>query len=89
MKAIEVARKVVAEKSLHVFRPKKDSPGEYDAKPWGGGSKRGWTYLDLFSASAFVTVYDAVNAENQAKLDGFELGKAVAISFKLLNKNQG
>lgn len=88
MKGIEVARKVVAEKSAYLVRPMKGHEGQYDAKPWSG-NKRGWMFVDLFSASTLVAVYDAINAEDQAKLDSFELPKAIAIAFKLLKKNQG
>lgn len=85
MKGIEVARKVVAEKSLYMFRPKKDSPGEYDAKPWSG-NKRGWTYLDLFSASIYVRGYDAQPDAIKAKLDAMHLTRAVLLVMKASNQ---
>lgn len=55
---------------LQVIRPKKDgAPNEYDAKPWPGGNKRGWTLLDAYSASAVTQVHEALNDTNKAKLE--------------------
>lgn len=84
MTNIEVARKVVAEKQAHLFRERKGEPGQYDAKPYGGGSKRGWVILDGFTASAIVQVYDALKPENQAKYAAFPIQKMAAIAFKLM-----
>lgn len=89
MKAIEVARKVVETKGCHLFRAKKNAPGEYDAKPYFSGNKRGWVALDLFSASAVCTVYDKLSDENRAKYEtmGAEpngLVKMAKLAFKLI-----
>lgn len=83
MKAIEVARLVKAE-GVHVFRERKGAPGEYDAKPFFQGSRRGWVALDAFSASAIVTVHDALNETNRAKFAALPLAKAAAVAFKLI-----
>lgn len=82
MTSIEVARRVVNEKSAYLFREKAD--GSYDAKLFFAGSKRGWTCLDLFSASALVQVYDAVNEQNKEKLLSLPLAKAVRLAFKCI-----
>ena len=81
----DVARLVKESSSAHLFRAKKGVPGQYDAKPWVGGSKRGWTFLDSFSASAYVAVYDAPNlsSENRAKLEALEPARAISICFKM------
>lgn len=80
----QVAQAVVDQKRCHVFRPRIDEPGQYDAKAWGtGGRKKGWTLLDLFSASAVCAVYKAVNEENKAKLEKLPPLRVVSICFKL------
>ena len=40
--------------------------------------------VDLFSASAVVKVYDALNGENQAKYAALPVGRMAEIAFKLL-----
>ena len=40
--------------------------------------------LDLFSASAIVTVYDALNETNQAKYREFPVSKMASIAFKFV-----
>lgn len=84
MTNIEVARKVAAEKQAHLFRERKGEPGQYDAKPYGGGSKRGWMLLDGFTASAICLIFDKLNPENQAKLLAMPLTKVAEVAFKLL-----
>lgn len=84
MTSIEAARKVVSEKQCHLLRPRKDSAGEYDAKSYDCGSKRGWFYLDLFSASAIVNVHDALSEQNRAKFAAMPLPKMASVAFKLI-----
>lgn len=83
MKAIDVARLVKAE-GCHVFRDRKDAPGEYDAKPFFTGSRKGWVALDAFSASAIVAVYDALNEKNRAHYETLPLVKMARVAFKLV-----
>lgn len=40
-------------------------------------------YVDMFSASVIVQIYDLLNAENQAKLMALPLKKAATVCFKL------
>lgn len=84
MTNIEVARKVVAEKQAHLFRERKDATGQYDAKSYDGGSKRGWVILDGFTASAIVQVHDALNEQNRAKYAAMPIQKMAAVAFKLM-----
>jgi hypothetical protein len=44
--------------------------------------------VDTFSASAFIQVYDAVNADNKAKLLSFSLVGAIGACFKLINNQR-
>ena len=39
--------------------------------------------LDLFTASAIVQVYDAVNQQNKKKMDGLKMHQLASIAFKL------
>lgn len=80
----QIAQAVVEQKQCHVFRPRLNEPGQYDAKAWGtGGRKKGWTLLDSFSASAVCAVYNAINDENKAKLEKLPPVRIVSICFKL------
>lgn len=83
MKAIDVARLAKAE-GCHVFRERKGVPGEYDAKPFFTGSRKGWVALDSFSASAIVAVYDALNETNRAKYTAMPLTIMAGVAFKLV-----
>lgn len=89
MKPIEIAREIVETKTCHLVRPRKDEPGEYDAKPYDTGSKRGWTYLDLFSASAVVQVYDALGPANRAKYAAMPIAAMVPLAFKMIERANG
>jgi hypothetical protein len=80
---LEVARAITAEKSAQLVRPRKDAPGQYDAKRYEG-SKRGWIWLDLVTASMLVQIYDALNEVNRAKFAGLPLLKAVNVGWKLV-----
>jgi hypothetical protein len=87
MTGIEVARTVTEQKQCHLARARKEqTPGEpiqYDCKPTFTGSHKGWFYVDLFSASAIVQVYDAINEENKVKYGRLPLPKMASIAFKL------
>lgn len=84
MLGIEVAKKVVEEKQAHLFRARAGAPGEYDARPYGAGSKRGWIVLDGFSAGAIVAVYNGLNETNRARFAALELVKMAKVAFKLV-----
>jgi hypothetical protein len=84
MTALDAARKVVAEKQCALIRPRKDAPNEYDFKEAFQGKKKGWFYLDLFSASAIAKVYDAINESNQAKLAALPIQRIASICFQMV-----
>lgn len=86
MTAIDAARLAVNE-GCQLLRPRKDEIGQYDAKHFAdGGKKRGWFYLDSFSASAITQVYDALSPENQAKYNRLRIDKMAVIAFKLCSR---
>lgn len=84
MRALEIARMVKETQTCHVARPRKDTPGQYDAKPYNVGSRRGWVYLDLTTAHAIVSVHDALNPTNQAKFSTLPLVKMARVAWKLV-----
>jgi hypothetical protein len=86
VKGIDIAHQIVDTKTCHLVRPRKDEPGEYDAKPLFTGNKRGWFYFDLFSASAVVQVYNALSPEAQAKYSLMSPPVMVDVAFKVLKK---
>lgn len=83
MRAIDVARAVVADKQAHLFRSL-DEPGAYEAKPYLAGSKRGWALLDLFTASAIVAVFDGLNETNRVRFGSMDLAVMARIAFKVI-----
>lgn len=87
----QIARTVKDQRQAHLIRYRTDSVKEcgtaqYDAKPYGTGSKRGWTLIDLTTASAIVAVHDALTKsqkpENLAKFDNIPLGRLVDFCWK-------
>lgn len=42
--------------------------------------------VDAFSASAYVQIYDALNPENQSKIEAMPLTKAMNVVWKLVEK---
>lgn len=83
MTLIEAAREVTKHRQCHLVRERKGTPGQYDAKPYGEGGKRGWFYLDGVTASAIVNVYDALNETNKAKFSALPPAKMAHVAFKL------
>ena len=84
MTAIEAALKVYNEKQCHLLRPRKDAPGQYDVKDAFCGKKRGWFYLDMFTASAITKVYEVINEQNKAKLEKLPIQRIAAICFQMV-----
>ncbi len=84
MRPIDIARTITETRTCHLVRPRKDNPGEYDAKPYSTGNKHGWFYWDLFSASVVVSVYDALSPAARAKYDQYPPLGMVSIAMKLL-----
>lgn len=83
MTGIEVAR-TAAQEGVHVFRSRKEQPGQYDAKPYFCGNKRGWVALDSFSASAIIAVHNALNEANRAKFESLSIQRMATIAFKFV-----
>jgi hypothetical protein len=82
MTTIDLARRVVETQTAHLFRPTKGGIG-YDVKPWEG-SKRGWTALDLFSASTILALWTALSPDNRARLEALDPVKAALLAAKMM-----
>jgi hypothetical protein len=83
MTAIEAAKKVSVESTCHLVRPRKGEPTQYDAKPAFTGSKRGWFYLDAYTASAISKVHAALNESNRAKFEALPITRMASVAFRL------
>lgn len=83
MTAIDAARTVVQE-GCCLLRQRQDDPLQYDVKPMFTGKRRGWFYLDSFSASAIVAVYDALNETNRAKFERMRIDKMAGLAFRFV-----
>ena len=83
MTSIEIAR-TAATNGAQLFRPRKDSPGEYDCKPMFTGSHRGWVIMDSFSASAIVAVWNGLNETNRERYGKMNPVTMAKVAFKLV-----
>jgi hypothetical protein len=55
---------------------------QYDVKDAFTGKKRGWIYLDHFTASAVMAVYSRLSPENQERSKKIPLTKLVDFAWK-------
>ncbi len=86
MKAIDIFRAANAEHSAKLARPRKDCPGEYDARDYcESGNKRGWMLIDATTANAVTRVHEALSPANQAKFENLSLLRMVDIAWKLVS----
>lgn len=85
MTSIQVAEKAKTE-GVQLFRLKKGAEG-YDCKPYFTGNRRGWVIIDSFSASAILTVYNSINAEQRARYEKLPLVKMSDLAHRILNKS--
>lgn len=84
MTASEIVKQVTSEKGCTLIRYRKplEKPYQYDVKGPFIGNKRGWVMVDLFTASAMLTVYNALNPEHQNKFDSIPFQKLVDFTWK-------
>jgi hypothetical protein len=55
---------------------------QYDVKPSFTGKKKGWFYLDAFTASTIMACYNALNDENKAKAPRIPITRWAEFAFK-------
>ena len=81
----QIAKAILADKSARLIRESRaisaDKRIQYDVKLHEGKS-RGWMFLDLTTASALDTCYNALSAEGQFKWDMMPVGKLVDFAWK-------
>jgi DNA-directed RNA polymerase subunit H (RpoH/RPB5) len=53
-----------------------------------GAKKVGGVMVDMFTASAIVKVYDAINDTNKAKMDKMTVPAMANVAYKIINKNR-
>jgi hypothetical protein len=82
MTIIEASRHVLSN-GVSLLRLRKDSTDQFDVKEAFSGKKRGWFYLDAFTASAIVSVHDALNEQNRSKYLALPLPKLITVTWKL------
>jgi hypothetical protein len=75
----------VKENGCSLIRARKGT-NEYDCKIYTSGSKRGWTYLDGFTASAVLSIYNNLGEENKLKYANTPALSAINIAWKIINK---
>ena len=74
------------ENGCQLVRLRKNTPGEHDCKSFHyGGSKKGWIYLDSFTASNVINVYNAVKEEHKQRLEKLPLIKLIDICWKVVS----
>jgi hypothetical protein len=83
MTTIEAAQYVL-DNGVSLMRQRKDAPDQFDVKEAFTGNKRGWFYMDAFTASAIVNVYKALNETNRAKYAALPLPKLITVTWKLV-----
>jgi hypothetical protein len=60
----------------------KGKPYHYDVKDAFTGKKKGWFYMDAFTASAMTAVYNALTPENRPKFDCIALPRLIDFTWK-------
>ena len=83
----QIIKQVVDTKGCVLIRPRKEdhvkgNPWQYDIKEPFQGNKKGWTLVDLFTASAMVKVYDTLKDENKGKFDRLHINTLVDFTWK-------
>lgn len=83
MNTIQAAEEV-QKNGVSLLRLRKDAKADYDVKPAFTGKKKGWFYLDSFTASAIIAVYNALNETNKEKIKNTPIEKVADWSFKFI-----
>ena len=71
--------------SLMRYRKKeyvKGQPIQYDVKEAFTGNKKGWVYIDAFTASAVSQIFKAINEKNQFKFNCLPIQTIIDFTWK-------
>ncbi len=84
MVASEIIKRITEEKGCVLIRYREpiSKPYQYDVKEPFTGNKKGWVIVDLFTASAMMTVYNALSEINKPKFDLIPFNKLVDFTWK-------
>jgi hypothetical protein len=83
----EIIQKVVDEKTALLIREKeemhleKGAPFKYDVK-YFDDTNEGWIIMDLFTASAMLTVYKAISDQHKQKYDCLNLYRLLDFTWR-------
>ena len=77
---------IIKQEGIMLIRNRKEehekgAPWTYDVKEAFTGKKKGWVYLDQFTKSAMVAVYNALNEEMQAKFDRIHINRLIDFTW--------
>lgn len=83
----QIIKQIVDTKGCVLIRPRKEehqkgSAWQYDIKEPFQGNKKGWTLVDLFTASAMLKVFEALKDENKVKFDRLHINTLVDFTWK-------
>jgi hypothetical protein len=87
MKLSQIQKEIVDTGGARLIRNRKEqhvkgTAWEYDVKHLFEGSKSGWIILDLTTANALKTCYEALSPDNQAKWDLIHVNSLVDFCWK-------
>jgi hypothetical protein len=81
MEAITVFKTVLETKTAHLVRVRKNETKVYDIKEAFTGNKRGWIYVDVFTASAVMQLHAKLDETVKAKYENLSLMRIVDIAW--------
>jgi len=87
MFASQIQKQIVDNHSACLIRPRKEErvkgqPIQYDVKPLFTGNKKGWVLLDVTTAHALQTCYNALSPANQERWDRISIIKLVDFTWE-------
>lgn len=87
MIASEIIKQVVETSGALMIRNRKEAhirgeDWQYDVKPLFSGSKKGWTIMDLFTAGAVLSIYNALSEEHRTKFNKIHLTKLIDFTWR-------
>ncbi len=84
MTAIQVFEETV-ENGCQLARVRLNDKSQYDSKSFHiKGSKKGWFYVDHFTASAVLQIRNALSEINKKKFESLSLPGIVNLTWKLV-----
>ena len=83
------ASEIIKTEGIQLVRMKKiehkpGTPYQYDVKDAFTGSKKGFVYLDAFTKSAMLQVYNALNDNQKALYDNISMKRLVDFTWKVV-----